>query len=107
MNHMDIGKNSQMIARESLFWISMNSEIKNTFKHCTVHFEFQQSQARSQMMPHEELGKTWEIIGADIFQIRNRHVLCIIDYSSKFPLMKHVDNSLSVECLLSCCKAIF
>ena len=46
------------------------------------------------------------MIGADMFILNNKHYLCIIDYHSKFLLIKKIDD-LSADSLLIMCKVIF
>ena len=42
-------------------------------------------------MLQEIPGRLWEYVGVDIFPINNKHFLCIVDYYSKFPVMKQVE----------------
>ena len=42
------------------------------------------------MIPYELLCKFWEVVGADIFMMNNKTILCIVDYYSKFPVVKKV-----------------
>ena len=37
----------------------------------------------------------WNVVGADIFTIKNNTSKCIIDYYSKFPVVKKADNLLA------------
>ena len=43
--------------------------------------------------------RLWEVAGADIFMINGEILLCIVDYHSKFPIVKKV-NSLSADDLV-------
>ena len=45
-------------------------------------------------------------IAADIFSITNNMLLCIVDYYSKFPIMKKAD-SLSADNLIGTAKIMF
>ena len=36
--------------------------------------------------------KPCEVVGADIFMINNKMLLCIVDYHSRFPVVKKGDN---------------
>ena len=35
--------------------------------------------------------KTWEVGGADTLSVNNNMLLCIVDYYSKFPIVKNID----------------
>ena len=58
------------------------------------------------MIPHKVPGKLWEVIGANISQILDKHFLRIVDHFSKLPITKCVD-CLTAECLLAHCKSVF
>ena len=46
------------------------------------------------------------MIGADMFILNNKHYLCIVDFHSKFQIIKKTEN-LSADSLISTCKIIF
>ena len=48
----------------------------------------------------------WEVVGADIFMINGKTLLCITNYHSKFPMAKKV-NSLLADDLGQMTKLIF
>ena len=47
-----------------------------------------------------------EVLGADIFHFNNKNYLCIVDYHSKFPVVKRLEV-LSAESLATTIKVIF
>ena len=59
--------------------------IENVIKECLA---IQQSQPKDKIILHQPLGKQWKVIGADIFKIDDKDLLCIVDYISKFPIVK-------------------
>ena len=52
------------------------------------------------------LARPWEVIGADMITLNNKHYLCIIDYHSKFTVIKKTED-LSADSLILTCKIIF
>ena len=50
--------------------------------------------------------KPWEVKGTDMFTLNNKNYLCIVDYHSKFPIVKRAEN-MSAESLIIVCKVIF
>ena len=50
--------------------------------------------------------RPWEVLGVDIFYLNNKNYLCIIDYHSKFPVIKRMEG-LSAESLIATVKVIF
>ena len=58
------------------------------------------------MVHHDIPVRPLEIIGADMFNLNNKHYLCIVDYHSKFPIIKKTEN-LSADSLILMCKVNF
>ena len=46
------------------------------------------------------------MLSADVFHFNNKNYLCIIDYHSKFPVIKRLEG-LAVESLITTTKVIF
>ena len=42
----------------------------------------------------------WEVISTDVFCFNNKNYLCVIDYNSKFPVIKKLEG-LSAESLIT------
>ena len=57
-------------------------------------------------MSHKIPGKPWKSVGADILIINNKNYLCIVDYHSKFLVMKQVEE-MRTDSLIKTCKIIF
>ena len=58
------------------------------------------------MIHYDIPARPWEVIGTDMFTLNNKHYLCIIDYHSKFPIIKKTAH-LSAYSLILMCKVIF
>ena len=50
--------------------------------------------------------RPWDVIGVDMFQLSNKNYLCIVDYHSKFLVIKKMEG-LSAESLITAVKIIF
>ena len=50
--------------------------------------------------------KPWEVVGTDMFTLPNKKYLCIVDYHSKFPVIKKTED-LSADSLTPACKIVF
>ena len=87
INHMGIEK-TKLLAHESVFWHNINADIESYIKLCATCLEFQQMQPKEKITHHDIPLRPWEVVGADIFHFRNKHYLCIVDYNSKFPVIK-------------------
>ena len=59
--------------------------------------EFQQTQPKEKIIHHDILLRPWEVLGVNIFQLNNKNYLCIVDYHSKFPVIKRMVGVISRE----------
>ena len=84
----------------------MNADTENAIKHCSACLYYQKMQPKEKTIPLKVLVKPWEVVGTDIFMVNNKNVLCIVDYYSKFLVMKKVE-SMSPEDLIKAIKVIF
>ena len=57
-------------------------------------------------MHHNIPLRPWEVVGADMFHYNNKNYLCIVDYNSKFPIVKRLEG-MSAENLTNVVKKIF
>ena len=92
-NHMIIEKMG-MLAHGSVYWVNMNTYIENTIKHCSTCLEYQNMQLQ---IPHKITAKLWKVVGADIFMVNNETILCIVDYYSKFLVVKKKEGMLDED----------
>ena len=102
---MGIEKN-KLIACESVYWSSINVDIEDYIKNCAPCLEFQQMQPKEKIIHHDIPLRPWGVIGADIFQFNNKNYSCIVDYNSKFPVIKRLEG-LSAENLINTIIIIF
>ena len=104
-NHMGI-KKTKLLAGKSIYWVNINTDIEKHMKNCTTYLEFQQTHPKEKIIHHNIPLRPWEVLGADKFQFNNKNYLCIIDYHSKFPVVKRMER-LSRENLITTAKVIF
>ena len=104
-SHMAIEK-TKLLAHDSVFWSNINTDIKAYIKHCTTCLKFQQMQPKEKITHHNIPLRPWEVVSTDVVHFKNKHYLCIVDYNSKFPVIKRLED-LSVENLISLVKIIF
>ena len=63
-------------------------------------------QPKERIVHHDIPLRPWEVVGADAFHFNNKNYLCIVDYNSKFPIIKRLEG-LSAENLINAVKIIF
>ena len=69
--------------------------ILKAHKNCSTCFDFQQTQSKEKIMHHEIQGQLRMSVDADIFTLHNKNYLCIVDYHSKFPVIKKTEDLLA------------
>ena len=67
-----------------------------------TYLNFQQTQPKEKLINHDITGKSWEVIGVDMFTLNNKDYLCIVDYHSKFPIVKKAEDMLANSLILAC-----
>ena len=70
------------------------------------YMEYQHIQVHEKTILYEISCKPWEVVGADIFSIKNRILLCIVDYYNKFPIVKKPEALLTDD-LIGTAKIVF
>ena len=104
-SHMGIEK-TKLLAHDSVFWSNINTDMEAYIKQCPTCLEFQQTQPKEKITHHDIPLRSWEVVGADVFHLKNKHYLCIVDYNSKFPVIKRLEG-LSSDNLINAVKIIF
>ena len=105
INHMGIEK-TKLIAYKCVYWHSINADIEKYIKQCPTCLEFQQTQPKEKIIYHEVPLRPWEAVGADVFHFNNINYICVVDYNSKFPIIRKLQG-LSAEHLINAVSAIF
>ena len=69
-------------------------------KHCTMCLEYQQTQSHEKALHYEIPYRAWGVGGAHVFVSNCNPLLSIVDYHSKFPIVKKVDSKKKTDNLL-------
>ena len=96
----------KLLAHECIYWHSINTYILKYIKQCATCLEFQQTQPKKKIIHHEVPLRPWEAVGADVFHFNNINYLRVVDYNSKFPIIRKLQG-LSVKYLMNATSAIF
>ena len=89
-----------------VYWVDINADVQKHIKSCNSYLAFQQTQHMEKIICHDIPLRPWEVLGVNIFHFNNKNYVCIIDYHSKLPIIKRMDE-LSTESLISTTKVIF
>ena len=88
-SHMGIEK-TELLAHDSVFWSNVNADIEGYIKHCATCLKFQQTQPKEKITHNNIPLRPWEVVGTVVFHFKNKNYLCIVDYNSKFPVIKRL-----------------
>ena len=86
MSHQGI-KRTQGLARESVYWPGINTQIEKLVRACEACQSHQPQQSSEDTLHHHIPPQPWWKLGSDICQIKGRTFLIIIDHYSKYPLV--------------------
>ena len=105
VNHIGI-RRTKLLVYKLVYWVNINSDTENHVKNCSTCLEFQEKQPKEKTIHQDIPLRPWDIIEPDVFQLINKNYLCIVDYQSKFPIIKRMEG-LSGESLIAIVKIIF
>ena len=79
-------------ARESMFWPSMNSDIRNYIAQCETCRLYETRQPKETLRSHPATDRPWEKISADLFTLNGKEYLVVCDYFSNFLEINYLEN---------------
>ena len=82
-------------AREFVFWVNINSDLKELVEKCDLCQSQQNSTAIIQKYVSEVPPHPWHMIGSDFFYFQRIDFLLVIDYFSKYLIIRKIPNSTS------------
>ena len=62
----------------------MNQEITDLVANCETCLTFRNYHQKETLIPHQIPSSPWIKVGTDVFHLKNKHYLIIVDYHSKF-----------------------
>ncbi|KAI8516719.1 hypothetical protein Bbelb_053000 [Branchiostoma belcheri] len=93
-------------AKSAVYWIGMYKEIEKMVQTCRTCQKYQNSQQKEEMTPTETPSRPWKKVGADLFYLNQEWFLLVVDYYSKFPIVKTL-KSLKASTVTQAFKGIF
>ena len=77
-----------LLARQSVFWPGITSDIRQMVKNCELCNKHQPAQPKLPAMQPDLPTRPWEKLRSDIFQFNGSKYLIIVDYYSRFPVIR-------------------
>ena len=82
-------------AREFVFWISINNDLKELVEKCDICQSQQNSTAIVQKYVSEVPPHPWHTLGSDLFYFQRIDFLVVVDYFSKYLIVRKIPSSTS------------
>ena len=76
-------------ARTNLFWPNMNQDIEAHLSECHPCATFQEKQPTETLLNDPVSTMPWNALTMDNFDFNGKHYLIVVDYFSKFVVVKH------------------
>jgi len=84
-------------ARNKIFWIGMNNDIKQIARSCEPCEERKPQNQRQPLLQHSDGKGPWDKIATDIFVIENKSYLLVIDYFTNYIELDHLTTTTSKQ----------
>ena len=82
-------------AREFVFWININNDLKELVEKCDICQSQQNSTAIIQKYVSEVPPHPWHTLGSDLFYFQRIDFLVVVDFFSKYLIIRKIPNSTS------------
>ena len=82
-------------AREFVFWVNINSDLKELVEKCDICQAHQYSTISVQKYVSEVPPHPWHTLGSDLFYHKRIDFLVVVDYFSKYLIIRKIPNSTS------------
>lgn len=93
-------------AKETVYWVDINSDIEKMVKECATCQKFQKSQQKESLLPQEIPTRPWQILGTDLFHLNGGTYLIVADYYSKFPIIRKMPEICTSQAVITATKDI-
>ena len=80
-------------AREFVFWININNDLKELVEKCDICQSQQNSTAIIQKYVSEVPPQPWHTLGSDLFYFQRIDFLVVVDYFSKYLIIRKIPSS--------------
>ena len=82
-------------AREFVFWVNINSDLKEMVEKCDICQSQQNSTTSVQKYVSEVPPHPWHTLSSDLFYFQRIDFLVVVDYFSKYLIIRKIPNSTS------------
>ena len=96
----------QLRALETVYLPGINKDILKQYQSCKTCIKHSKSQRYEPLQSHPTPELPWHMVVTDLFEIKNSKYLLLVDYYSRFPVLRKLGNTMS-KVLVQEMKAVF
>ena len=82
--------------RDTVFWPSMNAEVRDQIKQCSIRSEFQAKNPKDPMQSHLIPDRPRSRVATDQFKLHGKDYIVVVDYYSDFIELKDLQENTSI-----------
>ena len=98
---------TKLLARGCVFWNNINKDIDRMVQSCTRCQENQPAQTSEPLQPHDIPTKPWNTVATDLFEFKGKQWLIVVDYYSKYPVVRQLPDPATSNSVINTLKQIF
>lgn len=97
------------LARQSLYWPSMDAGVENTILHCVVSEQNQRLNSNEPLLDRKLSEQPWQKVGIDFFHLSSVTYLLTVHYFFKYIELQHLHctTAPTIINILKTCFALF
>lgn len=104
--HQGVSKTLQR-AQNSVFWPGLRKRIEEKCLSCDQCREFNKEETREPLVSSPIPNYPFQMVGTDLFTVDGNDFLLIVDYLSKFPVVKSLQQTTVASQVISCLGEVF
>lgn len=104
--HQGVSKTLQR-AQSSVFWPGLRRRVEEKCLSCEQCRQFERSETREPLITIPIPSYPFQVVGADLFTQGGKDYLLVVDYLSKFPIVKCLQQSTVAAQVISCLSGVF
>ena len=96
----------QLGTLKTVYWPGINKDILKQYQSCKTCIKHSKSQRSEPLQSHLTPELPWHIVVTDLFETKNSKYLLLVDYYSRFPVLRNLGSTTS-KVLVQEMKAVF
>lgn len=104
--HQGVSKTLQRV-QNSVFWPGIKKHVEDKCLSCAQCLSAEREGKKEPLMPFPVPEYPFQCLGADIFHVNGQNFLMLVDYLSKWPVVKCLHSSMTSRAVIQAMKEVF